>query len=347
LRSYDFAHDRLARHRCVKTRRLLLRSCAIWVAFTAARAWGQPTERIPRIGLVFGAAPLAEMVGPDPIDPSVRALVHSLRDLGLIDGRNIVLERRSAEGQGPERMSALMQEMVALGVDVIVTTGAGVSAAQRATDRIAIVGMVDTILDTGLVESLARPGRNVTGIGVSSAEGYGKELQLLKEAAPAVSRVAVVANRPLPGQRESWRLEIDAAASKLRMKIVWVAVDAAADFEAAFATIVRERADAIDVISNHINHAHRRRIAEFALRQRLPSIGFPEDGMLLDYSADQEEVMRRVAAQVKQILGGARPGDLPFEQPTRFVLTLNLKTANALRLKIPQALLLQAEKVIR
>jgi putative tryptophan/tyrosine transport system substrate-binding protein len=331
----------------VKTRRSLLRGLAVCVALTAARARGQRTERIPRIALVFGAAPLAEMVGPEPIDASVRAFVHSLRDLGLIDGRNVVLERRSAEGHGPERMAALMQEMVALGVDVIVTTGAGVSAAQRATDRIAIVGIVDTILDTGLVHSLARPDRNVTGIGVSSAEGYGKELQLLKEAAPAVSRVAVIANRPLPGLRETWRLEIDAAARKLRVDVLWLTVDVAADFEAAFATMARERADALDVISNYINYAHRRRIAEFALKQRLPSIGFPEDGMLLDYSAEPEEVMRRVAAQVKKILDGTRPGDLPFEQPTRFVLTINLKTANALGLTIPQSLLLRADKVIR
>ena len=338
---------KLALQSRVKTRRSLLRGLAICVACTAARGWGQRTEGVPRIGLVFGAAPLAEMLGPDPSNASVRAFLHSLRDLGLTDGRNIVIERRSAEGQGSERMSALMHEMVALGVDVIVTTSAGVSAAQRATDRIAIVGMVDTILDTGLVDSLARPGRNVTGIGVSSAEGYGKELQLLKEAAPAVSRVAVIANRPLPGQRESWRLEIDAAARKLRMNVLWLTVDVAADFDAAFATITRERADALDVISNHINTAHRRRITEFALKQRLPSIGFPEDGMLLDYSAEQEEVMRRVAAQVKQIVEGAKPGDLPFEQPTRFVLTLNLKTANALGLTIPQSLLLRADKVIR
>lgn len=329
------------------TRRTFLRGFAICVGLAAVRARGQRIERIPRIALVFGAASLADMAGPDPIDSSVRAFVHSLRDLGLVDGRNIVIERRSAEGHGPERMAALMQEMVGLGVNVIVTTGNGVSAAQRATDRIAIVGLVDTILDTGLVDSLARPGGNVTGIGVSSAEGYGKELQLLKEAAPAVSRVAVMANRPLPGPRESWRVEIDAAARRMRTHVLWLTVDTAGDIEAAFATIVRERADALDVLPNHINYAHRRRIADFALKQRLPSIGLAEDGMLLDYSAEQEEVMRRVAVQVKKILDGAKPSDLPFEQPTRFVLTINLKTAKALGLTIPQSLLLRADKVIR
>jgi putative tryptophan/tyrosine transport system substrate-binding protein len=331
----------------VTTRRTFLRGFAICVALTAARARGQRTQRIPRIALVFGAVPLTDMMGPDPIDGSVRALVHSLRDLGLIDGRNIVIERRSAAGHGPERMSALMQEMVGLGVDVIVTTGAGVSAAQRVTDRIAIVGMVDAILDTGLVDSLARPGRNVTGIGVSSAQGYGKELQLLKEAAPAVSRVAVLANRPLPGARESWRVEIDVAARRLHINVLWLVVDTAADLEVAFARIARERADALDAMPTHVNYAHRRRISEFALRRRLPSIGFPEDGMLLDYSAEQEEVMRRVAAQVKDILGGAKPGDLPFEQPTRFVLTINTATAKAIGLTLPRSLLLRADKLIQ
>jgi putative ABC transport system substrate-binding protein len=287
------------------------------------------------------------MAGPDPSDSSVRAFVHSLRDLGLVDGRNIVIERRSAEGLGPERMSVLMQEMVSLGVDAIVTTGTGVGAAQRITDQIAIVGMVDTILDTGLVDSLARPGRNVTGIGVNSGAGYGKELQLLKEAAPAVSRVAVLASSPSPGRRESWRVEVDAAIRSMRMDSLWPVVDAAEDIDAAFTAIRRERADALDVMPNHINYAHRRRITQFALQQRLPSIGFPEDGMLLDYSADTEEVMRRIAAQVKKILGGAKPGDLPFEQPTKFLLTLNLKTAKALGLTIPQTLLLRADKVIQ
>ena len=328
------------------TRRLLLRDFAISIVSTGAHVRGQTAERIPRIALVFGVVSLADMVGPDPVDTSVRAFVHSLRNLGWVDGRNIVIERRSAEGRGAERMSALMQEIVGLGVDVIVTSGAGVTAAQHATDKIAIVGMVDTVLDTGLVDSLARPGRNVTGIGFNSAEGYGKELQLLKEAAPAISKVAVLANRPMRGARESWRLEIDAAARRMRIDVLWLIVDSATDIEIAFATIARERADALDVMSNYTNYAHRRRITELALKHRLPSIGFAEDGMLLDYGAQTEEVMRRLADQVNKILRGAKPGDLPFEQPTRFELTVNLKTAKALGLAIPPSLLLRADKVI-
>jgi len=328
-------------------RRTLLCGLPLCAALSVGRVQAQRNERIPRIGLVFGAVSLADMAGPDPNDNSVRAFVHSLRDLGLVDGRSIVIERRSAEGLGPERMSVLMQEMVSLGVDAIVTTGTGVGAAQRVTDRIAIVAMVDTILDTGLVDSLARPGRNVTGIGVNSAAGYGKELQFLKEAAPAVSRVAVLANGPLPGRRESWRVEVDAAIRSMRMDALWLAADTAEDIDAAFAAIRRERANALDCMPNHINHAHRRRLAEFALQHRLPSIGFPEDGMLLDYSAEPEDVMRRMAAQVKKILNGTKPGELPFEQPTKFLLTINQKTASALGLTIPQTLLLQANRVIQ
>jgi putative ABC transport system substrate-binding protein len=287
------------------------------------------------------------MAGPDPVNSTARAFVHALRDVGLVDRQNIVIERRSAEGRGPERLAALMQEVVGLGVDVIVAQGTGVLAAQRATNQIAIVGVLDNVIDTGLVESLARPGGNVTGIGASDPASYGKELQLLKEAAPAISRVAVIALRPPPGPRASWRVAIDAAARSLRMDVLWVTVDGEEDLEAAFTTIIRERADALDATANHINYAHRRRIADFALQQRLPSIGYAEDGMLLDYSFDDDEVMRRVAAQVKKILGGAKPGDLPYEQPTKFVLTVNLKTAKSIGLTIPQSLLLRADEVIR
>ena len=131
------------------------------------------------------------------------------------------------------------------------------------------------------------------------------------------------------------------------MNVLWVTVDAPEEFEAAFATIVRERADALDAIGNPVTSAHRRRIADFALKQRLPSIGFPEDGMLLQYGPEPGEIMRRAAVQVKKILDGTKPGDLPFEQPTKLVLTINLKTAKALGLTLPQSLLLRAEKVIQ
>ena len=329
------------------TRRLLIRRVASCAALAVIGARAQQTNRLPRVALVFSAIPVAEIGGADPIDPFARAFVHALRDLGLVDGRNIVIVRRSAEGR-TERFPALMEELVAIGVDVIVTfSPKAVRAAQRVTDRIAIIALVDNVLDTGLIDSLARPGRNVTGIGDSYPGTYAKELQFLREAAPGISRVAVIDNRPLPGPRTSSHSEIYAAARSMQMDVLWVTVDAPEEFEAAFATIVRERADALDAIGNPVTSAHRRRIADFALKQRLPSIGFPEDGMLLQYGPEPGEIMRRAAVQVKKILDGTKPGDLPFEQPTKLVLTINLKTAKALGLTIPQSLLQRADEVIQ
>src|SRR5262249_23773141 len=186
--------------------------------------------------------------------------------------------RRSAEGH-PERLDALMHEVVALGVDVIVTTA--VAAAQRATDRIPIVAIANGALDTGLVVSLARPGRKLSGIGENNPDLYGKQLQLLKEAAPAISRVAVITYRPGSSLRRLWRVEMDRAARVLRLALLWVAADTPEELDAAFATIVRERADALYAEGNHVNYANGQRIADFALKQHLPSFGFPEEGMLI------------------------------------------------------------------
>jgi putative ABC transport system substrate-binding protein len=155
--------------------------------------------------------------------------------------------------------------------------------------------------------------------------------------------------RPLPGPRPGWRVELDAAARALRLEVVWVGVDAAAELETALATIVRERADAIHVGSTYFSHPQRHRIADFALKQRLPSIGFPDGvvaGMLLCYTADNADQMRRVAILVKKILDGAKPADLPFQQPERFTLTINLTTAKALGLTIPQSLLLYPHEFV-
>jgi putative ABC transport system substrate-binding protein len=329
------------------SRRSFIQSAAACAALAAARSIAQRTNQLPRVALVFGAVPVAEMAGADPANPRARAFVHGLRDLGLVEGRNIIIERRSAESRGPERMAALMQEVVALDVDVIVTTGSpGARAAQSATDRIAIIGVVDNALETGLIASMARPGRNFTGIGENSSAMDGKRLQLLKEAAPAISRVAVIAYRPLAGPPPKWRIDMETAARSMRLDILWLGVDVPEQFDAAFETTMREHADALYVLSTHVNYAHQRRIADFALRQRLPSLGFPVAGMLLSYEADFNEMMRRAAGYVKKILDGAKPGDLPFEQPTKYSLVINLKTAKALGLTIPQSLLVRADERI-
>jgi putative ABC transport system substrate-binding protein len=329
------------------TRRSLICSVAACAALGPLRALGQQTNKLPRVALVFGAVPVAEMAGADPPNIRARAFVHGLRDLGLVEGRNIIIERRSAEARGPERLAALMQEVVGLGVAVIVTTGSpGSRAAQNATDRIPIVGVVDNALETGLVASLARPGRNFTGIGDNSAAMDGKRLQILKQAAPAISRVAAITYHPLPGPRPKWRIDMDAAARSMGLNVLWLGVNVPEDFEAAFATIVRERADALYVFSTHVNYAQQPRIADFALKHRLPSVGFPETGMLLSYEADFNDMMRRAAGYVKKILDGAKPADLPFEQPTKYALVINMKTARALGLTIPQSLLARADDLI-
>lgn len=321
---------------------LTVASVAVLVSIPAA---SQPAKRIPRIAFVASYS-VPEGVGADPIDPFVRAFVHGLRDLGLVDGRNIIIERRSTEGR-VDRVPALMQEMLKLKVDVIVTVGGpSVWAAHRATNRTPIIGLVDDILDMGVIDSLARPGHNLTGIGESDPMLHGKRLQLLKEVAPSISRVAVICYRQGPNDRGDWRRQLDAAARALMLEVLWLNVDVPKEFEAAFAQILGQRADAIYVTTTHVNLANAKLIAEFALRHRLPSFGFPEEGMVLGYWSDYTVVSRQAAGYVKKILDGAKPGDLPFEQPAKFELVINLKTARALGLTVPQQLRMRADEVI-
>lgn len=327
-------------------RRFIRRAIALGVAVAAVRAAGQSTRRLPRVAFVTSFSE-GEGNGPDPVDEGVRAFVHGLRDLGLVDGRDIVVERHSIQGR-IHRVPAVMQELVKRGVDVIVTEGGpAVWAAHRATDRIAIVGVVDEVLDMGIIDSLARPGHNFTGIGEYDTTIHVKRLQILKEAAPAISRVAVICYHQGPNDRGRWRADLEAGARAMTLDVVWVAVDAPEEYAAAFASIVRRRADAIYVTTTHVNSSNAKLIAEFALKHRLPSFGFAEQGMLLSYWSESREVFRRAAALVKKILEGARPGDLPFEQPTTFDLIVNLKTARALGVTLPRSLLLRATEIIQ
>ena len=327
------------------SRRLFIGSVATAVVLASTRASGQQAGRIPRIAFVANFS-VAEGMGPNPVDLNVRTFVHGLRDLGLVDGRNIIVDRRSTEGR-IDRLPELMQEVVGRGVDVIVTVGGpAVWAAHRATDQIAIVGLVDEVLDMGLIDSLARPGHNLTGIGESDVALHGKRLQLLKEAAPSISRVAVITYKQGPNDRGDWRRQLDAAARALRLDVLWLAVDASEDFAAAFATIVRTRANAIYATATHVNDANAELIADFALKHRLPSFGFPDKGMLLGYESDEKESLRRAAGFVKKILEGAKPGEIPFEQPTKFELVINLKTAKALELTIPRSMRSRANELI-
>lgn len=292
------------------------------------------------------------MVGPDPVDGNVRAFVHRLRELGYVEGRNISIERRSGEGQ-LERLPVLIKELVELPVDVLVTVGNAAHDAQLATSTIPIVAWIDDPVAAGMTSSLGQPTRNVTGVsGTASLAIFGKRLQLLKEIAPKSSRVAAIDFKYVdsivtPGTHHR-RLAAQAAARDLGVTLVAVGVDNPEDFEQAFAVIEREHADAIVDMGTPNNFAHRRRIIDFAARRRLPAIyarrEFPDAGGLMSY-APRDLPGGRMAVYVDRILKGAKPSDLPFEQPTIFALVINLKTAARLGLAIPQSLLLAAEVV--
>jgi putative tryptophan/tyrosine transport system substrate-binding protein len=319
------------------------------IAWTVPGAWAQRKHKPARVAIVFIAVPAVELAGADPARPEMRAFLHALRDHGLVDGRDIVIERRSAEGR-LERLDALMREVVALEVDVIVTFGPGGHAALRATDRIPIVALVDDALAVGLIKSLARPGRNLTGYGDNFGSLLGKELQLLKEAVPGISRVAVIAHTARPGPRARWRDQLDAAAGALRLELHWLAVDAPEGFDTAFAALARERIDAVLVANSDMNFANLRRIADLAAMQRLPSVcsvpEFAEAGGLLAYGYGLLDDYRHAARYVKRILDGAKPAELPWEQPTKLELVINLRTAKAIGLTIPPSLRLRADEVI-
>lgn len=308
----------------------------------------QPTPRIPRVALVGSFAP-ADAAGVDPADLEVRAFLHGLRELGLVDGKNIVVERRSTAGQ-VDRLSAVMSDVVRQGVDAIVTTGGpAVYAATRATRRIAIVALVDDVLDMGVIDSLAKPGHNVTGFGENDVALHGKRLQMIKEIAPAIVRIVVLCYRPGEHDRVGgWRRALDAAGRSLKLQVSWLDVDSAGDLAKAFDQLARMKGaeTAIYATTTYVNDQNATRIADFALQHGMPSFGFPERGMLLGYWADSVELSRRAAGYVKKILDGAKPGDLPFEQATKFDLVINARTAKALGLAVPRTLLLNAQQVI-
>jgi len=280
----------------------------------------------------------------------VEALRAGLRDLGYVEGKNIAIEFRWADGKY-ERLPGLAAELVRLKVDVIVTQGTpATQAAMRATTTIPIVmlGTGDP-LRTGLVASLSRPGGNVTGLTQLAPELAGKRLQLLKETVPNVSRVAFLWN-PANAVQIPYFKEMQAAARLLSLTLQSVEVRAPQEFESAFAGMMRERPDALIMTGDG---AHRLRlpwIVDFAAKRRLPVMyqvkEYVDAGGLMSYGASLPDLSRRGALYVDKILKGAKPSDLPVEQPTKFELVVNLKTAKALGITIPPSILVRAEKVI-
>jgi putative tryptophan/tyrosine transport system substrate-binding protein len=299
----------------------------------------QPTSKIPRIGILQSYPP------NHPLEEAFR---QGLRDVGYVEGRNIVIEYRWSEtGQFGE----LAAELVRLNVDVIVAPATpAVRAARQATTTIPIVfATVGDPVGTGMVASLARPGGNITGVSLISSDLAGKRLELLREAVPRLERIAVLFNPDVPGKITEWN-QAQVAASTLRIELQSVQVRAATEFERAFEAIVAGRAGALMVLGEPLMFNHRARIATFAVQHRLPLVGFwrefAESGALLSHGPSLTDNMRRAAVYVDKILKGTKPSDLPVEQPTKFELVINLKTAKALGLTIPQSLLGRADQII-
>ncbi len=303
----------------------------------------QPGE-VARIGYLGSSSPALEahLVG---------AFRQGLRDLGYTEGQNILIEYRWAEGRY-DRYPDFAAELVRLKVDVILTRGTpGALAAKRATQTIPSgMAAIGDAIEAGLVPSLARPGGNITGLTRISPEMDGKRLELLKEIVPRLSRVAILLNRANPSTALHWK-QAQAPAKALRLKLEPVEVKAAEEFEAAFAAVARQRPGALFILADQFLLAHRARIVDFAARRSLPAMysyrEFVDAGGLIAYAPSSADMFRRAATYVDKILKGAKPADLPVEQPTLFELVINLKTAKALGLTIPQSIPIRADQVIQ
>jgi putative ABC transport system substrate-binding protein len=308
----------------------------------AARA--QEPGRIYRVGLLGGGMPAG------PLDERQNALKSGLAARGFVEGRNLMFDGRWGEGHN-ERLDALAAELKAAKVDVMVTFGYPSALAAKLSTKdvpIVVTGAGDPVA-TGLVDGLARPGGNLTGMSEFSTELSGKRLEILKEAVPALKRVAMLWNAADLGMTLRYHAAEDAA-RVLGFKVQTLGVREPNDFDHAFAEMSRERPDAILMVSDALTVLNRKRIVEFASANRLPTIfelrALVRDGGLMSYGANQDAIGERAADFVARILRGARPADLPLEQPTRLELVINLKTAKLLGLEMPTTLLARADEVI-
>jgi len=313
----------------------------IALGFPAA---AQQTTKVPRIGFLSAAS-------PSTISAGVEALRQGLRELGYVEGKNIVIEWRYAEGKF-DRLPDLAGELVRLKVGVIVTAGpTATRPARQATSTIPIVMAFDhDPVGSGFVASLARPGGNITGLATLAPELSGKQLELLKEIAPKLSHVAVLGNATTPGGPQALR-EINVAADVLGVQLQYLEVGAPKDIETAFRAASKEHDDAVLVLPAAVLLSQRRQVADLAVKSRLPAIygrpEYAEDGGLVYYGPSYTDLFRRAATYVDKILKGAKPADLPIEQPMKFELIINLKTAKQIGLTIPPNVLARADRVIR
>jgi putative ABC transport system substrate-binding protein len=326
----------------------VLTLCAMLFAFSYYSAQAQQPKKVFRIGYLSGTDPATD-------SPRSEGIRRALRELGYVEGQHIIIEYRHAEGKR-DREPALAAELVRLKVDLIVIAGGDplILAAKNATKTIPIVmtGQGSDPVKAGFVESLARPGGNVTGFTTLGTELGGKRLELLKEVVPKAARVAVLYDPAAPGAAREVKEDIPVAARALKLTTQPWELRTEDDFERVFAGLNKERPHGLYATGGgSLMRSNMKRIADFALKSRLPSIynyrEAVEAGGLMCYRADSEDEYRRVANYVDKILKGAKPAELPVEQPTKFELVINLKTAKQIGLTIPQSLLYRADKVIK
>ena len=304
----------------------------------------QQPAKIPRIGFLASAS-------PSVVSDRFEAFQQGLRELGYVEGKNIVIEFRYAEGK-LDQLPALAAELVALKVEILVSAGPiPTRAAKEATATIPVVMTQDTDpVGNGFVASLARPGGNITGLSTLAPEISGKRLELMKEIIPKLSRVTVFGTSTMPGHAQSSR-EIELAAGAFKVQVQHLDVLGPKDIETAFRAASKERADAVLTVNSRILNSHRPQLVELAVRNRLPAMyarrESVEDGGLVFYGVSLLDLDWRAAAYVDKILKGAKPGDLPVEQPKKFEFVINLKAAKQIGLTIPPNVLARADKVIR
>src|SRR5919106_3023433 len=317
--------------------------CATLFALCSSVEARQP-GKLPRVGVLLALSQSA-------ISDRIQAYREGLRELGYVEGKNMIVDYRSADGKF-DRLPDLARELVRLKVDVIVTGGpTATRPAQKATVKIPIVMAQDTDpVGNGFVTSLARPGGNITGLSNYHPDLSGKQLELLKEIVPRLTRVAVLGNSKEPGNAQSLK-ETKLAETALKLELQYLDVRDPQDIETAFHAAIKERADALLVLSSPIATSHRIQFAQLAIKNRLPIMyqvsESAEAGGLVTYGVRTADLWRRSATYVHKILKGTKPADLPVEQPTKFELVINLKTAKQIGLTIPGSVLAQADKVIK
>jgi putative ABC transport system substrate-binding protein len=317
---------------------------AVVLLAVAVTADAQQPTKVPRIGYLTASSPSTN-------PGRVEAFQQGLRELGYVEGKNIVIEFRYAEGK-LDRLPALVAELVRLKVDIIVSGGpAATRPAKEAISTIPIVmGFDNDPVGNGFIASLARPGGNITGLSTLAPEISGKQLELLKEIIPRLSRVAVFGTSTFPGNAQSLK-EVELAAEAFGMKLHYLDILDLKDIETAFRAAGKERAGAVIVLPSTILGSQRKQIVALAAKNGLPAIypltEYMEAGGLMSYGVNINDLFRRAATYVDKILKGRTPADLPVEQPTKFELVINLKTAKQIGLTIPPNVLARADRVIK